>query len=87
MVGVENVKSMAKMVLLEGFILACSLLLSITMLSCSSNFSIIFPLVSVLYEPHIWLWLLKSPTMMKGLGSCLMMFSKSKSVKLNWFKM
>jgi len=83
MVGVENVKSIAERVLFEVFILVCSLLLRITMLSCSNNFSMIFPLVSVLYDPHIWLWLLKSPTMMKGLGSCLIIFSKSERVKLN----
>lgn len=34
--------------------------------SFDSNSSIIFPLVSELYEPQVSLWLLKSPMMMYG---------------------
>lgn len=87
MAGVENAKSISETFLLEGFILVCSLSLIIIMLSGSNSFYMIFPLGLVLYESHVRLWLLKSLTIMKGRISCLIIFSRSLSVKWTWLGM
>ena len=46
------------------------------------KFSIVRPLSFVSLLLHIWLWLLKSPTRMKGLGSCCIKSSSSNSIIL-----
>lgn len=48
-----KVESIADRFVFEGFILVYSMLLSITVLSCSNNYSMIFPLGSVLYHVRL----------------------------------
>lgn len=63
---------MAEKVPFEGFNLVDSPLLSkMRLLSCDTNCSIILPLSSVLCDTHVSIWQLKSPFMIKGEGSLL----------------
>lgn len=69
----------------DGLSLVGSPLLSSVIESSSRIFSIDLPRASVLSDPQYSLWLLKSPSRINGLGSCLMMLSISDVLKDVWF--
>lgn len=75
-VGVAIERSIAeKLALIELCLVGLPLLSSIR--SGLSRSSTTLPRLSVYEEPHIVLWLLKSPTIIKGLGSCAIIRIKS----------
>ena len=71
----------------EGLSLVGSPLLRSAIVLSSRIFSIVFPRASVVTDPQYSLWLLKSPSRIKGLGSCLMMLSISEELKGVWLGM
>lgn len=49
---------------------------------CSNN----LPLWWVLFDPHVMLWVLKSPTIINGFGNWFIIISKSDESKFEWFE-
>ena len=80
-------RSIAEKVPFEGLSLVGWPLLRSAIESLSRIFSIDLPRVSVFSDPQWTLWLLKSPNRIKGLGSCVMMLSRSDVLKGVWFGM